>query len=311
MRLVVIFFGSLLLACGGSPSAPSANRRSGASRAPAEVAVGGATMRIVYEGEPLEGSPTRVDDWVRRSAEMVTDYCGGEFPVPDLRIEIVVRSHGDVGFGQHFDGRRLRIRVGSRVDEGTLRRDWVMVHEMLHTALPDLRRRHRWMQEGLSTYLESVTRSRAGYISEEEVWERWLRRMENGQPIPGDRGLDETPTWGRVYWGGALYWMSVDVELRRVSDGRVGLEDAVRGILARGGSSRARWSTERVVRAGDEATGTRVLSETYAAQAQSATRVDLDGLWRDLGIEPQPGGTVTLADDAPLSAVRRAITAPR
>lgn len=320
-RFSLLVLGVLLsTSCGGpsaavsSPSArPAAPRGARAAEVaePRVIHAGGSTLRIVYEGVPLEGSASRIGEWVRRSAQMVVDYCGGTFPVPTLEIQIVVRTYGDVGFGQHFDGRRLRVRIGSDVSEATLLRDWVMVHEMLHTAMPDLSRRHRWMQEGLSTYLESVTRSRAGYIAEKDVWQRWVRQMEHGQPMPGDRGLDRTRTWGRVYWGGALFWMTVDVELRRRSDGRVGLEDAVRGLLARGGNSRADWSTRRVVAVGDEATGLTVLSEMYAAQAQASTAVDLDGLWAELGVRPGPDGDVVLDDRAPLASVRRAIAAPR
>jgi len=85
----------------------------------------------------------------------------------------------------------------------------------------------------------------------------------------------------------------------------------VRGILARGGNSRAQWSTERVVAAGDEATSMSVLSELYAAQALAPTPVDLEGLWQELGVGVEPDGSVIFDDDAPLSSVRRAIAAPR
>ncbi len=131
--------------------------------------------------------------------------------------------------------------------------------------------------------------------------------MPYGQPAPGDRGLDRTPTWGRVYWGGALFWLTVDVELRRRSEGEVGLEDALRGILARGGNARAQWSTEKVMRVGDDATSMNVLSELYEAQALRPTRVNLDGLFRRLGVGRGEDGQVRFDDDAELAFVRSGI----
>ncbi|MBW2464078.1 MAG: hypothetical protein JRH11_20685 [Deltaproteobacteria bacterium] len=303
-------------ACGGTPSteAPAAERAAQTASprgAVGSLTIGGARLRLVYRGDAPAEARRRIESWVQRGAEMVTAYCGGHFPVPDLRIEIIVRSGGGVGFGQHFVGRRLRLRVGRDVTEDELQSDWVMVHEMLHTALPDLSRRHRWMQEGLSTYLESVTRARAGYLAEEEVYRIWTRRMPHGQPISGDRGLDRTSTWGRVYWGGALFWLSVDVELQRRTGGRVSLDDAIRGVLAAGGNSRANWSPERVVSVGDQATETNVLADLYAAQALTASEVDLDALWVDLGVERGPSGAISFREDAPDAAIRRQITAPR
>jgi hypothetical protein len=142
--------------------------------------------------------------WVRRSAETVTSYFG-RFPVPSLQVTVMTESSGGLHWGQHWGGKRIRVWAGKETTERTLDRDWVLVHEMLHAAFPDLRRRHRWMQEGLSTYLEPVVRARAGHLTEREVWVDWVDSMHHGRPKRGDEGLDRTATWGRIYWGGALF----------------------------------------------------------------------------------------------------------
>jgi len=51
-----------------------------------------------------------------------------------------------------------------------------------------------------------------------------------------------------------------------------------------------------------------VLKETYEAWRVKPVQVDLDELWRQLGVERQ-GRRAVLHDDAPLADVRRAITA--
>ena len=88
------------------------------------------------------------------------------------------------------------------------------------------------MEEGLATYVEPLGRARTGLIAVEQVWSELLDGLPKGLPGAGDRGLDRTPTWGRTYWGGALFWFLADVEIRRRTSGRRGL-DALRAIVVR------------------------------------------------------------------------------
>lgn len=274
-----------------------------------EVHVPGGTVRAKIG---TRGQPVRVEAfeaWIARAAHMVADYCGG-FPVETLDVTVITGAPGGVAFGEHWGGRSIRVIAGQDTDRAELERDWVMVHEMLHAAFPRVARRHRWMQEGLSTYLETVLRGRHGVFTAEEVWARWVRHMPRGLPRRGERGLDHTRTWAATYWGGALFWMMVDVELRARTDDRRSLQDVLRGILARGGNARVFWTPRRIVRVADEATGTRVVSERYDAMARRPSDVDLDALFSRLGVRVDDDGAVALVDDAPLAFVRRSITAP-
>jgi len=60
---------------------------------------------------------------------------------------------------------------------------------------------------------------------------------------------------------------------------------------------------------GDQATGTSVLSDLYAKWKDNPVQVDLASMWKELGIVAE-GRSVRSVEDAPLAAVRRAITAP-
>lgn len=304
--LAAALAGLLLFGCGASrPTGRSARGKAGQRHVPS-LEVGGATLALDFRGRTLDRRQrARFVRWVERSAQMVTAYYG-RFPVPGLRVEIVLNGGSGVGFGQHFDGRVVRVRVGREATERTLERDWVMVHEMLHTAFPDVPDRHRWAKEGLSTYLQGVCRVRAGIFAEEEVWRHWSESMRWGLPGRRDRGLDRTRTWGRTYWGGALFWLSVDLELRRATGGRATLQTALRGVLEAGGNARSEWTMDRVVREADRATGTRVVSERYAAMALAPGAPDLDALFTSLGVE-RAGRSVRLRDDAPEAALRRAL----
>jgi hypothetical protein len=163
------------------------------------------------------------------------------------------------------------------------------------------------MEEGLATYIEPWARSRVGAISPEQVWNEVVRDMPQGLSTYGDRGLDNSQTWESIYWGGALFFLLADVEIRERTNNRRGLEDALRGIATAGGTVDVTWNIEQVIAEGDRATGVPVMKELYKRMADSSYQVDLDLLWRRLGVERR-NGSVIFNDKAPLAAVRRAIT---
>ncbi len=274
---------------------------------PGAMVVGGSKLSVVFDGEPPNLPRASYEAWVHRSAQMIADYYEGTFPVPSLEITIVARGRGGVGFGSHRQGRWIRVNVGRGTQERTLERDWVMVHEMLHATFPDLSDSHRWMQEGLSTYAEKIVRIRADNISEEDMWSRLSGSMHHGRPRAGDRGLAKTHTWGRTYWGGALFWMVADVELRAQTDNDRSLDDVLRYVASIGGNARQMWKPERVCKAADEGTGTQVVSRLYERMAKAPGDVDLDRLWTELGIVRAEDDSVDFDGDAPLAHVRRGI----
>lgn len=245
--------------------------------------------------------------WVRRAAQLVVGYYG-RFSVEKLDVEIVTGGSRALGWGQHFWGKRIEIHAGQQTTLADVERDWVMVHEMMHTAFPSLERKHRWMREGLSTYLEDVVRAQAGVVSEEEVWRRWRDRMPHGVPRPGTRGFDTDAGWGVTYWGGALFWLLADVRIREQTNGNKSLRDALQAVLEAGGTSRWVWKIDKAMRIGDRATGTRVLRDLYADLGTRYTAVDLEALFKRLGVQER-GGDVSFDNDAELAAVRRALLA--
>jgi hypothetical protein len=257
--------------------------------------------------EPERSFP-EVRMWVARAASAIRAYYG-HFPVQHARIT-VERIHGSgVRWARAFShsGAQIRIAVGRNTTSEQFESDWILIHEFVHLALPQLAEQHDWLQEGAATYVEPVARARAGQLSAERVWAEFVRQMPNGLPGPKDRGLDYTSSWARIYWGGALFCLVADVEIRKRSDNRFGLRDALRAILEEGGTLDHRWKIREALRSGDRATGVAVLSELYDQWGAAPMQVDLEALWRDLGVE-RNGPRAALNDEAPLAAIRRAIT---
>jgi predicted metalloprotease with PDZ domain len=177
----------------------------------------------------------------------------------------------------------------------------VLTHELIHLALPDLPSAHRWLEEGIPTYLEPLLRLRAGRLDPAAFWAGLRADLPKGQPQGGDRGLDRTPTWGRTYWGGALFCFLADLQIREHSGGRKTLVDALRGITEAGMSAEQRGSIREVLRAGDRALGMKVLMPLYARMAEDPAPADLDGIWKKLGV-----GSGTFDEAAPEAGLRRA-----
>jgi len=248
--------------------------------------------------------------WIRSSAALIARYFG-RFPA-DGALLLVLPAPGNQihGRARGTGGASILFFLGTDLDSAQARRSWELVHELVHLGFPSLPRRHHWAEEGLATYVEPIARARAGELSAEQVWGDLVRGLPQGLPGRGDEGLDRTHTWGRTYWGGALFWLLADVEIRERTGNRLGLEDALRAVVAQGGSIAERWPLQRALEVGDRAVGTRVLEELYAKMGSAPTKVDLDALFLRLGVALRRG-VVELDDRAPLAPIRRAITATR
>ncbi len=237
--------------------------------------------------------------WIEEAATMVADYFGGEFPVRHALVAVTRRGRGAhyataLGIG----GAGILWPISWRHRMEDLRRGWVLVHEMTHFIWPQVAQRHHWIEEGLASYFEPWVRYQAGIVELEAVLGDLVTGLPKGQPEAGDRGLDNTPTWGRTYWGGALFCFVADLEIRRRTRGRKNLALAVRGIHAELGGFDAAHPLRKILAVGDDCVGVDVLLPLYEAWKDDAVTVDLDAIWRSLGVR-FANGKILLDPHAP------------
>ena len=269
------------------------------------VEVAGARLELQFAPGFSVAVRGEARDWAERSALAVAGYFG-RFPLADTELQLLPIDGAGVKGGTTYGEPSpwVRLRIGRDTTRAQFLADWIMVHEMVHLAIPRIPRSQNWLHEGLATYVEGIARARAGLRPAEQVWREFAAGMPQGLPKADDRGLDHTPTWGRTYWGGAIFCLLADVQIRRRSAHRLGLQDALRGLLAGGASYAEQWSVDRVLATADAAVGQTTLGELHALMKDCPAPVDLDALWRDLGVTSD-----ALRDDAPLAALRRAIVA--
>src|SRR5579872_235833 len=187
--------------------------------------------------------------------------------------------------------------------------DWIMTHEMVHLAFPQVPREHHWIEEGIATYVEPIARAQVGDLRAEKVWRDLVDGLPHGLPAPGDQGLDHTHTWGRTYWGGALFCTIADVEIHLRTKNKFGLQDALRAI-AKNTNMEQEWPLTRALKTGDDATGVPVLIELYDKMKDAPVDPDLTKLWKELGIKVS-GDSVAFDRSAPLASIVSSIMAPR
>jgi hypothetical protein len=106
-----------------------------------------------------------------------------------------------------------------------------------------------------------------------------------------------------------LFYLLADIEIREQTHNRYGLQDALRAVVAAGDNVTTSSSLEKSFTLGDRAVGVPVLEDLYTQWKGKPVSVDLDALWKKLGVSLQDG-KVVYDDKAPDAAIRKAITTP-
>jgi hypothetical protein len=271
----------------------------------------GGRINVVFADDAPGLNREPVLRWVRKSALAISTYFG-TYPTRAYGLLIVSTADDRIGHATTygFHGSATRIYVGVHTDERAFAEDWVLVHEMVHTALPDLPGRALWVQEGSATWIEPIARAQAGDLSISEVWRQAINGMPKGMPRFGSSGMDGTHEWGRLYWGGATFWLEAEIAIYRQSGGRFLLCDALRAVNRASGGSSADWSPEEMMAVGDKATGTTALTNLYEKFSSRAVDGNLADLFKQLGVTTDPSGSIHFDQGAELATLTRLITLP-
>ncbi len=268
---------------------------------------GKSAIAVKFEGEKFDLPQAELLTWLQHGARAVHCYYR-RFPVSKLFIRVSIVPGDDVGFStaDDDDGQAvIHYRVGQHIKKKDLDEDWVATHEMVHLAFPlvgDL----RWVAEGMSTYVEPIARVQAANLTAKELWTQFVESMPRGLPEKEDRGLNSSRSIRRIYWGGALFYLLADIQIRKQTGNRKGLQDALVAIAAAGGNIDSDWEVERAFKCGDKAVGAPVLEKMYKVWQGAPVKVDLVAIWADLGVLSD-GKTVRFNEAAPAASVRHAI----
>jgi hypothetical protein len=254
--------------------------------------------------------------WVDEAAR-ATVLPSGRFPLQTARVEvreIESRDSSPVPWGQTSRAGEvsvlLYVRRGATYEQ--LRTDWTAVHEFSHLAHPYLGERGRWLAEGLAGYHQNVLRAHAGLLAPEDAWRRLDAGFRRGEAVGGGpplaaMGRQRGGTM-RVYWTGAVYWLEMDLALRR--DEGITLQDVLDRYAQCCLNGTAHVAPEDFVAALDRAAGVELFALRYRDYAGSKTFPSLAETYRTLGIEREGEGLMFSDVPAP-RLLREAIMAAR
>jgi hypothetical protein len=269
-----------------------------------------AVLHLAILDGPTPAGQADLVDWVKRTVEAESQYWQG-FTADHLLLGLVpMPGRRGVGYGrtEPGGGATVMVEVGLPVEQKLLFNDWVLVHELVHSAMPyfrgDFHGRATWFMEGAATYIEPIIRARAGWKAEADVWKEWIDNMPRNAGVFA-RGLGSA-SGQENYYGGALFMLMADVGIRRDSDGKKGLEDCLGGILWTGVDASMNVRVPSYADACDHATGTKTMSTLVGRYYVRSQAFDLAAFWRELGVS-EVGGVISLDDKAPLAKWRKMI----
>jgi hypothetical protein len=247
--------------------------------------------------------------WLK-SALHVATLSDGKFPRG--RMSAIVMPSGassePVQFGMvaRGGGASVLLIVSEDAEERALMRDWVLPHELSHLLLPYVERDHSWLSEGFATYYQELLLARAGLASERDMMRRLATSLRQVSSEAGETSLvdecarlDLTRDYRKVYWGGAAYWLSLDVSLRKRG---LALDPLLAQVRAEDDAHRL-WTARELVARLDALSHSQLFSGGFDEAARQPFPAFEDAL-RELGV----GANDQLDDDPAHAALRRELT---
>lgn len=284
---------------------------------PADLKVGSSTLTFAVAPNYSTPTPSHVRVAVQLASQAVVTYFG-EFPVKSLLIELAPNSEAEDIFGMVVaDATKVRLSIGSNVTPTDLFSDWTITHEFVHLSFPKIGQPYKWIREGLSTYVEPLARAQARQVDGNLFWPKMIKRTPDALGPNGETDF-ATPTsqshfqkWvSRTYWGGALFWLCVEIELHEKTQGKVSLQQMLKGIVKKGGNGQAFWTTDKLFEVAREISGTDVLKKQFQRFSGNTDKIDLKAIWKKLGIALDATGNLQLDASAPLAGLRESLTKP-
>lgn len=263
----------------------------------------GTTARLAVLGEMPNMDRAALSRWLHDTMEIAAES-DGRFPSRRLQVLLLPQRFGNEPFGNvaRGGGASVLLLVPDEFDEATLKRDWVLPHELSHLLLPFLGREDAWLSEGFATYYQELLRARAGVITAEEALANIAGALRSAQHegtgrtlCDESRAMHQSHAYRAVYWGGAGHWLWVDVALREASAGRTSIDTLLTQLRAEARMSPPYSARELLARL-DQLSNTQLFS-ALLTQCEAQPFPDFEPTLRALGV----------AQDGPLATSTRAL----
>lgn len=307
--ITLLLFLSIPLSITGAASTPHIT----------EIRSGDSTINVYFESRLTAQQQQKLLIWLDETAKTISTLYG-EFPVKQSHVHIYssFRSGEPVPWGEVWknDEYRINFHVNPDFSLQDFLDDWTATHEFSHLFHPYPGRGNAWFGEGLASYYQNILKARYGSLTEQEALQKLyngFRRGENNQAKTGltlkqaSAAMRQNRSYMHVYWGGAAYFLNVDVRLRQSSYAKKSLDTtwlAFKNCCLRVESN---WSLPKLISKLDELSNSNIFTTEYQKIINQRTFPGFRQSFKQLGIDVH-NNQLSLSSDLTKQTLRHAIT---
>lgn len=261
-----------------------------------ELHIGESKINVHFESTFTATQKEKLLHWLDATAKTMTTLYG-EFPVKQSNIHIYTssRTSEPVPWGEVWKNGEYKINfhVNPNFSEHDFLDDWTAPHEFSHLFHPYPGRGNSWFGEGLASYYQNILRSRYGSMTEQLAFQKLYDGFQRGVKNQKRTGLTlkkassamrKNRSFMHVYWGGAAYFLNVDVRLRQSSQGKKSLDNTWRKFKECCLSFDRNWPLQKLIPKLDELSNSNIFSDEYHRIIDARTFPDYQTSFEQLGI---------------------------
>ena len=217
---------------------------------------------VLAIGERFKAAADEIQDTIEAFLKAYATVFAG---TPNGRMLFVANPYGRKGSmdGGVF-GRSISVLMGSTLNENN-RHLWMpfVGHEIFHIwngQAIKFRRQEYWFSEGFTEYYSRVISTRLGFTSESSFLENLERTCElylskHGTLSMRDAGKNKSSNRDLVYQGGSLVAITLDVQIRKLTENRKSLDDVMKQVYQEFGLTGTPYTMDDIIRIVSQITG--------------------------------------------------------
>ncbi|MEE9302669.1 MAG: hypothetical protein V3U84_02680 [Thiotrichaceae bacterium] len=253
-------------------------------------------MKVYFESPFSPAEKNKLLKWLQVASDTITTLYG-EFPVTPVETHLYALQGANepVPWGEVWKkgSYRVNFQVNPAFPIDKFIADWTAVHEFSHLFHPYPGSGNAWFGEGLASYYQNVLRVRNQTLSESQAWGKLLAGFQRGEKqseknnmtlLQASQKMHSIGNYQHVYWGGAAYFLAVDIRLRKLTKGQESLDTAWYQFKECCLSAKQNWSTESLIHKLDQLTGTSVFHQEYVQKLKSTHFPNYRNSFQELGI---------------------------